>query len=236
MLKFNEIFRRGMKWWPEAPPNVTVSMPKEIEDRKLPAVPHTPTEFPRILSGGGVPPVKYPKSNIDMRGPERIHNQLIYRQYGIIALGGGAFRGEHFDMIRIRVNKYMDPERFFAIWRIDPPWKPKSKKSLGKRMGGGKSKVHHYETPIKAGRVIIEIAGIGIYGEVEPFLSNITNKMPIYAMPISQEIMDNLKAEKMELDANNLNPFEYRTLLRKNYSNSQLKIGPYDAKWGGTYF
>lgn len=171
-----------------------------------------------------------------MRGPERIHNQLIYRQYGLIALSGGALRGEHFDVIRDRVNKYMDTERFFAIWRLDPPWKAVSKRSQGKKAGGGKAKVHHYETPVRAGRIMIEIAGEGQFGEVERILTTISGKMPFYTMPISQEIMDNIKAEKQELDANNYNPFNYRYLLRNNFSDSQRRVSPYEIRWGGTYF
>lgn len=227
-----DVCKRNIQWWPEAPANATVSMPLKIEDRLLPQLPYTPTEFPK----GVMAPLKHPKANIDMRGPEKIHNQLIYRQYGLIALGGGAFAGPHFDVIRDKINKCMNTERLFAIWRIDPPWKPKSKKSMGKKMGGGKAKVHHYETPIKAGRILIEVAGIGDYGEIEPVLKALCRKLPLYAMPISQEIMDNLKAEKLELDAKNYNPFEYRTLVRKNFSNSQLEVGRYDAQWGGTYF
>lgn len=224
--------KRTMKNWPEVIANVHVNMPQNQEDRLLPAVDLTPTVAPNQV----ILPLKHPRADIDMRGPERIHNQLIYRQYGIIALGGGALTGTHFTVIRDGLNKFLNTERFFAIWRVDPPWKAVSKKSLGKRGGGGKAKVHHYETPVKAGRVIIEIAGIGEFGEVQRLLKNICNKMPLYSMPISQEIMDNIKAEKIELDSKNYNPFEYRYLLRNNFSNSQSKIYPGEAIWGGTYF
>lgn len=205
---------------------------KTAAERLLPALLYTPVNYPQNV----VPPIKHPKANLDMRGPERIHNQLIYRQYGIIALGGGALKGAHFDVIRDRVNRYMDTERFFAIWRIDPPWKAVSKKSLGKKMGGGKAKVHHFETPVRAGRVLIEIAGDGEFGEVQQILENVCGKLPLYAMPISQEIMDNIKKEKLEMDAKNYNPFSYRYLLRNNFSDSQRKVSPYEIRWGGTYF
>lgn len=207
-------------------------MPKKLEDRMLSQVPHIPQQVPdKVLL-----PYKHPKADIDMMGPERVHNQLMYQQYGIIALGGGAFIGAHYDVIRDRINKYTDFERFFAIWRIDPPWKPVSKKSLGKKMGGGKAKVHHYETPIRAGRIIIEMGGIGEFCEIERILTTICKKLPLYCRPISQSIMDQLKEEKQKLDAENYNPFEYRYLLRNNFSNSQMKIRSRDMLWGGTYF
>lgn len=198
----------------------------------LASLPYIPTSTPK----GVVLPYKYPKADIEMMGPERIHNQLIYKQFGIIALGGGALRGAHYDVIRDRINKYTDFERFFAVWRIDPPWKPKSQKSQGKKMGGGKAKVHHYETPIRAGRILVEMGGIGEFYEIEPILSTICKKMPLYCMPISQEIMDNIQAEKEKIDAENYNPFEYRYLVRNNFSNALFRVRSRDTIWGGTYF
>lgn len=226
-VRFHQIWRKSI------PPH-TIYMPNKIEDRTLPQLPYSPTSAD--VPPGVVLPMKYPKANLEMRGPERIHNQLIYRQFGIIALGGGALLGEHYDIIMNRINKYMDTERFFAAWRLDPPWKPVSRKSMGKKMGGGKGKVHHYEFPVKAGRIIVEIGGIGEFGEVERILTNICKKLPFYAIPITQEMMDNLAKEKAHLDTLNHNPFSYRYLIRNNFSDSQRKVTPYDRIWGGTYF
>lgn len=47
----------------------------------------------------------------------------------------------------------------FALWRIEPPWQPLSKKGIGKRMGGGKGSIHHYATPVRAERIIVELGG-----------------------------------------------------------------------------
>jgi large subunit ribosomal protein L16 len=191
---------------------------------------------PSMIPPGVIFPYKYPKRDIEMMGPERIHNQLIYRQYGIITLGGGALVGAHYDIIRDRINKYTNFERFFAIWRIEPPWKPVSQKSLGKKMGGGKTKVHHYELPVRAGRVLVEIGGIGQFYEIQRTLETICKKMPLYCVPISQETMDNLRAEKEKLDEENYNPFNYRYLVRNNFSNAQQHVRSRDMLWGGTYF
>lgn len=208
-------------------------MPKRVEDRMLPTMSYIPTLLPDKV----VLPVKYPKKNLDMLGPERVHNQLIYKQYGIIALGGGALKGEHFDIIRDRINKYTDFSRFFAVWRLDPPWKPKSKRSLNKRLGGGKGKVHHYETPVKAGRIMVEMGGMGYFEEIHHILDTICKKMPLYCRPITQEYMDNLKEEKLRLDEANINPFDYRELVRHNFSNTKRLLRPYDMLFGGgTYF
>lgn len=229
--QINSLTIRSHKNWAESKPTSNIYMPRTIEERKLPVMPPTPIVPPNVEM-----PVKHPRACIDMRGPEPIHNQLIYRQYGLIALGGGAMTAAHMNVISDRVNKYLDFERFFAVWRIDPPWKAVSKRSLGKRGGGGKSKVHHYETPIKAGRIIFEIGGIGLFEETERLLTNLSNKMPIYTMPISQEIMDKIEAEKVKMDAENFNPFEYRYLIRNNFSGALKKIDRWERRWGGTYF
>jgi len=53
----------------------------------------------------------------------------------------------------------MDVNTMFAVWRIEPPWKPITKKGIGVRMGGGKGAINHYVTPVKADRIIVEMGG-----------------------------------------------------------------------------
>lgn len=60
-------------------------------------------------------------------------------------------------MMRLTVGRKMDPTRMFAIWRIDAPWQPITKKGQGQRMGGGKGAIDHYVTPIKAGKSYMEL-------------------------------------------------------------------------------
>jgi len=76
----------------------------------------------------------------------------------------------HFEMVRNTINRKLDESRMFAIWRIDAPWKPMTRKGQGHRMGGGKGAIDHYTTPVKAGRIIIEVGGECEFGEVFPFL------------------------------------------------------------------
>lgn len=54
-------------------------------------------------------------------------------------------------MIRLTVGRKIDANRMFAIWRIDSPWQPCTRKGQGHRMGGGKGAIDHYVTPVKAG-------------------------------------------------------------------------------------
>lgn len=103
-------------------------------------------------------------------GPETVHNRLLYDQYGVMALCGGFIRPGHIDMIRNTINKGIDPKKTFAVWRIDPPYKPITKKGQGKRMGKGKGPIDHYVTPVKAGRIMIEVGGVIDFEEIEPLL------------------------------------------------------------------
>nr|CAD7570834.1 unnamed protein product [Timema californicum] len=82
------------------------------------------------------------------------------------ATGGGRMRYGHFEMVRLGIGRKLDVNRMFALWRIDAPWQPVTKKGQGQRMGGGKGAIDHYVTPIKAGRVIVEIGGNCEFSEV----------------------------------------------------------------------
>lgn len=69
-------------------------------------------------------------------------------------------------MMRLGIGRRIDVDRMFAIWRVDPPWQPVTKKGQGQRMGGGKGAIDHYVTPIKHGRIILEVAGHCEFEEV----------------------------------------------------------------------
>lgn len=56
-------------------------------------------------------------------------------------------------MMRLTIGRKLDTNTMFAIWRVDAPWQPITKKGQGQRMGGGKGAIDHYVTPIKAGKV-----------------------------------------------------------------------------------
>lgn len=78
-------------------------------------------------------------------------------------------------MMRQTINRELDTSRMFAVWRIDPPWYAISKKSQGTRMGGGKGSINHYVTPVKAGRIILEVGGKLQYEEVRRILENVND-------------------------------------------------------------
>lgn len=215
-----------LKLWPQPPSLKNVELP---EQRKLPMLDKVP------LWLGQNKAVKMTKRLIDIRGPELIRNKLIYKQFGIIALSGCYLKFGHLEMIRHIINKKMDTKRTFAVWGVDSPWKPVTKKGQGKKMGGGKGNIAYYVTPIRAGRIIIEIGGAVEYEEVYSYLNEIVEKLPCDAMVISEKIMQDLKMEEEELIEKNQNPFTFEYVIKNNLQNCHQWISKYDKIWFGKY-
>lgn len=216
----------GLKLWKVPPTYEGVEFPEERKLRNLEKVPTYPH---------GVRPPKMFKDLASIRGPELVHNRLLYNQYGIMALSGAFLRPGHIDMIRLNINKKLDVTRMFAVWRIDPPWKPITKKGQGKRMGGGKGPIDHYVTPIKAGRVIIEVGGHVDFEEIKPLLQQVCYKLPVDAIPISNELLQKIKREEEKLERKNINPFTIERVIDYKMHDSAQWISKYDRKYYTKY-
>ncbi|KIH42476.1 ribosomal protein L16, partial [Ancylostoma duodenale] len=121
---------------------------------KLPKMPPEPFYDPEK----GEKKYKTTKRMIEARGVEEVHTELIHEQYGLAAISGGFISAEDFKFVQERVNKNL-LDKQFAIWRVDPPWLPRTKKAQGTRLGGGKGSIQHYVTPVKAKRIILEVGG-----------------------------------------------------------------------------
>ncbi|KAG1660633.1 39S ribosomal protein L16, mitochondrial [Nymphon striatum] len=220
------------------------------EKRKLPVF-HKVPQYP-----AGIKPQKSIKRLIDLRGPELVHNEFTFKQYGIVALHGGELKYGHFEMIRLKINRKIDVNKMFAMYRVDPPWKAKTKKGIGKRMGGGKGPIHHYTTPIKAGRVILEIGGKVDFGMVKPILDEAKNRgieyqnflsmsrsemlviavsLPFKAKSISHELMLKNRKEEEDLAQKNLNPWTFEYMIKNNMQNCRKWAREYDKYWYGKY-
>ncbi|XP_050421449.1 39S ribosomal protein L16, mitochondrial [Adelges cooleyi] len=180
------------------------------------------------------PPKMHKMLNL-MRGPELIHNKLIHKQYGIQATGGGRMKFVHFEMIRMGILRKLDWSRIFAIWRVDSPWQAVTKKGQGQRMGGGKGSIDHYVTPVKAGRIIVEVAGHCEYIEVKDILSKIAEKLPFKAQAVSQETLEWDNANEKWKEENNKNPYTMEYLIKNNMDDLQRKIKRIDHFYFGKY-
>lgn len=170
-----------------------------------------------------------------MRGPELVHNQLLHKQYAIIATGGGRLRYGHFEMMRLTIGRKMNVNTMFATWRVPAPWQPITKKGQGQRMGGGKGAIDHYVTPIKAGRVIVEIAGRCEFVECKGFLQQVANQLPFQAAVVSQKMLDEMKESEEQLQRDNLNPYTMKYVIQNNLNGCHRWLSPVDHKWFGKH-
>lgn len=216
----------GIKYFPPPTNYDHIQIPEKGKPRFIEKVPQMPTN---------IRPPKMIKNLRFMRGPEVIHNKLIHKQYGIVALGGGRLKFGHFEMIRLTIGRKMDTSRMFTVWRIDPPWQPITKKSQGHRMGGGKGNIDHYVTPVKKGRIIIELAGKCDFDEVKGFLGIVAHNLPFKAMAVSHEMLQEMAAKEESLEKSNINPYTFEYLIKNNIGNCQRWIKRIDHFHFGKY-
>ncbi|KAG7170736.1 39S ribosomal protein L16-like, partial [Homarus americanus] len=218
--------KAGYQNFPAPPTYGDIEIPERQKLRFLSKVPQYP------------PSIRPPKmmKRLDLiRGEEEIHRDLILKQYGIIAKRGGVLRFGHIEMIRLGIARKIDVNKMYAIWRIDAPWKPVTRRGQGKRMGGGKGAIDHYVTPIKAERIIIEVGGKCSFEEVKPFLKMIAHKLPFPAEVVSQETLEASRKEEDQLERENINPYTFKYLVQNNMMGCHNWIRDIDKVYFGKY-
>ncbi|XP_028134603.1 39S ribosomal protein L16, mitochondrial [Diabrotica virgifera virgifera] len=212
----------GFKHFPSPPKFDHIQLPEKPRLKFIDKVPQLPPS---------IRPPKMQKKLKLMRGPEQVHTFLLHKQYGIMATGGGRLKWGHFEMMRMTIGRKMDNNRMFALWRVDAPWQPVTKQGLGVRMGGGKGAIDHYVTPVRAGRIILELGGKCEYAEVKDFLQDVANKLPFKAMPVSQDILDEMKEREKWEEENNQNEYTMKYIIQNNMGGCQKWLSPYEIKY-----
>lgn len=210
---------RGFKDLPLPEKKQVIGYP---DANKLKIMPKTP-QYPPGLS-----PPTMTKRLADMRGPELVHNKLIHKQYGIVALSGGQLAYGHFEMLRMTINRNLDATRSFAVWRCDPPWKPITRHGQGKKLGGGKGGIEFYVTPVKRGRVIVEVGGWPSREMLTRVLPDLAQKLPFPAKFVSQNDLENWENDDKQIEENNLNRLRWEWCIKNNVMNVLNYVGKYD--------
>jgi len=186
-----------------------------------------------------IPNLKRPKKEgkrlRDIQGPAKAANDFTTGEYAIVAMGGGFIHFGHIEMMRLTVNRKMDPRTTFARWRINGPYKPITRKGLGQRMGGGKGAIDHYVTPVRYGRFIVEVGGRVELGEVEPILKEVAKKLPFPAKVVSRESFAAMQKEQAEREENNQNPWTYKQIVQGNMMGIRKVLSPYEIKTNGRF-
>ncbi|ROL45385.1 39S ribosomal protein L16, mitochondrial [Anabarilius grahami] len=151
------------------------------------------------------------------------------------ALGGGYLHWGHMEMMRLTINRRIDPSTTFALWRFKAPHKPITRKGLGQRMGGGKGAIDHYVTPVKCGRLVVEVGGRVELGEVKAVLTEVAKKLPFPAKVVSRESLAALHQEQAERETNNQNPWTFQRVARANMLGIRKVLSPFDIHNHGRY-
>ena len=138
-------------------------------------------------------------------------------------------------MIRLTINRKIDESRMFAIWRLDPPWQPITKKGQGHRMGSGKGAINHYVTPLRADRIIVEIGGKCEFREVQKILRQVAKLLPFKARVVNREMLEEKAKTEKFIEENNLNPFTFKHCARNNMLGCKTWLSPYDYLWHGKH-
>eukprot|EP00092_Neocalanus_flemingeri_P043105 GFUD01047408.1.p1 GENE.GFUD01047408.1~~GFUD01047408.1.p1 ORF type:complete len:289 (-),score=84.42 GFUD01047408.1:243-1109(-) len=190
---------------------------------------------PHMWLSGAMKAPRQTKELWRMMGEEAVHNDLLLDQYGIIAMTGGMVKHKHFEVLRMGVGKYVKPKESFSMYRIDPPYKPITDHGFGKRMGGGKGTIDCYGTPVRAGRVILEVGGKLMWEEARPWLQTIAAKLPFEAIAVNSEMLQKFREEEDRLLKTNKNPISFEWLVRNNMLNCQQHLSEYDRRWFGKF-
>ncbi|XP_074854153.1 large ribosomal subunit protein uL16m [Carettochelys insculpta] len=188
---------------------------------KVPSVPKLKREFKNLR---------------DIRGPSPLATEFTQGQYGILALGGGYLHWGHFEMMRLTINRHLEPKIMFAVWRVPAPYKPVTRKSLGHRMGGGKGAIDHYVTAVKCGGLILEVGGHCEFAEVEYFLTQVAKKLPFPAQAVSRQSLQEMQKAEEEKRRNNQNPWTFERIVTSNMMGIRKVLSPYDLKHKGRYW
>eukprot|EP00088_Acartia_fossae_P065168 TRINITY_DN80302_c0_g1_i1.p1 TRINITY_DN80302_c0_g1~~TRINITY_DN80302_c0_g1_i1.p1 ORF type:complete len:287 (+),score=54.22 TRINITY_DN80302_c0_g1_i1:48-908(+) len=219
-------------------PDRDLDPPKSTENVVMPDRPRLPImpKTPLFWSHGGIKPPRQTKEMWRMRGEELVNTELKLGQFGIVALHGGMLKHEHFETMRMGFGRQAKlKDKLFAIYGVDAPYKPITHHGVGKRMGGGKGSISEYGTPVKAGRVVLEVGGDVLWQEVQPWLAKIAQKLPFKALAVNATMLDELRAEEARLVQTNKNPMTFEYLVRNNMFDCQRQLSLYDKIWFGKF-
>ncbi|GAA6219641.1 39S ribosomal protein L16, mitochondrial [Lates japonicus] len=210
----------------------TYEIPPDYNDVVLPAKPKLKflNKVPNVIKAR-----KEMKNLKDIQGPAMAANTFTTGQYGIVALGGGYLHWGHMEMMRLTINRKMDSRTTFARWRINAPYKPITRKGLGQRMGGGKGAIDHYVTPVRYGRLIVEVGGKVELREVEHILTEVAKKLPFPAKVMSREMLAAFQKKQADMEQNNQNPWTFKQIARGNMLGIRKVLSPFDLKNGGRF-
>lgn len=162
--------------------------------------------------------------------------ELKLKQFGIIALKGGFLKAGHIEMLRLTINRGIRKKPYlFAEYRIPAVHKPVTRHPKNAVMGGGKGKIDHYVTPVKARQVLVELGGKGDFEEVYQFLKIAAQNLPVPALAVSHEKLSLMYEEEKRIEDENKNFITFREIIEKNMQGMRKYLTKYDLLHYGIY-
>jgi len=159
--------------------------------------------------------------------------ELKLQKFGVVILKGARLKHGHFQYITDKVNRFIRDKPLHAIWRVPPPYRPVTRHPLQAVMGGGKGKIDHYITPVKARQVIFEVAGSLESNEVLPTLRKVATGLPAPAIAVDHEMLQALYEEERRIEDENENFFTFREIVEKNMQGMRKYVTYYDLQQFG---
>lgn len=121
---------------------------------------------------------------ISYEGKAKGAKELNFGEFGLVALEGAWITQAQIEATRIAMTRYM--KRAGQVWIRIFPHMPRTKKSLGVRMGGGKGTSEGYVAVAKKGTIMFEIGGVG-EDVAKEALRLASHKLPILTKIIKKE-------------------------------------------------
>lgn len=130
--------------------------------------------------------VKYRKvQKGKLRGRALRGTKLNFGEYGLMAQETKWVTARQIEATRVTIVRSVGHEG--RLWIRIFPDKPITKKPLETRMGKGKGEPDHWVAPIKAGRILFELGGIGERRAKAAFRLA-SRKLPLKTRVISSEL------------------------------------------------
>ena len=130
--------------------------------------------------------VKYRKvQKGKLRGRAQRGTKLNFGEYGLIAEETKWVTARQIEATRVTIVRSVGHEG--RLWIRIFPDKAITRKPLETRMGKGKGEPDHWVAPVKAGRILFELGGIG-EGRAKEAFRLASRKLPLKTRIISSEL------------------------------------------------
>lgn len=93
-----------------------------------------------------------------LRGTAQRGSSISFGEYALKATSSGKMTAQQIEAARVAINRKI--KRGGKVWIRVFPAKPVTKKPAETRMGKGKGSPEYWVAPVKAGKILYELAGV----------------------------------------------------------------------------